>query len=278
MLLQERPPSRIETGRIRSPVIRKLSAAADLTPDAISLLSGLHERPRVAERNQDVVVEGEENGTCYLLLDGWACRYKLLPDGRRQILTFALPGDIIGLQDSVAHVADDSFAALTSVVVCPFSGQVIQKIRRERPNLSAALDWTLGRDHAILGERLLSLGRRTAFEALAHLLLELYDRLMLVGLARERAYRLPVTQEALADALGLTVVHVNRTLRKLEKAQLATVKHQRAILHDLDGLIAVAGVDPDQFHEDLELDGSAASGRTAALERRRVAAHWHQAA
>lgn len=190
----------------------------------------------------DMVVEGERISRGYVVEEGWACRYRLLRDGRRQILGFIVPGDCIGwFAAGVGDgVADHSVATLTRCRAHPFAPADLAAVRRKFPAVRAAFDRTIRRDLAMLRERVVDLGRRTARERLANLLLELRHRLGRVGLSDGRAFELPVTQETVADALGLSVVHVNRILRRLSAEAVIRYRPGSIALLDPGALAAMA--------------------------------------
>jgi CRP-like cAMP-binding protein len=172
-------------------------------------------------------------------------RYKTLPDGRRQILNFILPGDFIALYGSLIECADHSVETLTRVSVAAFAPQRVVDLFGRCPRLGAAIAWTAGREEAILAEQIVRIGRRSAYERTAHLFLELLRRLQFVGLAGERSFEMPLSQDVLADSLGLSMVHVNRTLRRLRQAGLVRLVDRSLVIDDVEKLEEVANFSPD---------------------------------
>ena len=172
---------------------------------------------------------------------GWACSYKLLPDGSRQIISFPIPGDIVGLRSILLRIADHSFSALTDATINPIEGTHIVKCMTEFPRLGAALMWATSRDEAMVVEHLVNIGRRNALERTAHFFMELAERLSLVGLAKETEFTCPLSQYVIADALGLTAIHVNRVLRQLREQKLLTIRKGKVHIHDLNKLRKLAG-------------------------------------
>jgi CRP-like cAMP-binding protein len=168
------------------------------------------------------------------------------PGRGRQIINFALPGDFLGLRSVLLRVADHSVASVTGIRVSSFSYPDLSEISEHFPRLHAAILWALSRDEAIVVEHLVNLGRRSASERVAHLLIELGERLKVVGLASERGYDYPLVQDDLADALGLTAIHVNRILRQLRERRLLTLSRGKLRVHDLGGLAELAQFD-DQY-------------------------------
>jgi len=166
-----------------------------------------------------------------------ACSFKLLPGGR-QIISFPIAGDVVGLRSVLLRTADHSFSALTDAVVNAVEGPHIMRCVTEFPRLGAALLWAACRDEAMVVEHLVNIGRRTALERTAHFFMELAERLHLIGQAAETEFKCPLTQFVLADALGLTASHVNRVLRE---RQLLTVRKGSVTIHDLAALRKLSG-------------------------------------
>ncbi|MDQ0524952.1 CRP-like cAMP-binding protein [Azospirillum rugosum] len=163
-------------------------------------------------------------------------------------MNFVLPGDIIGFYCNLFETADHGVTTLTSVEVASFAPDRIFELFKRFPRLAAALAWSGAKEEAIIAERLLSVGRRTALERTAHLIVELLKRLSLVGLADGGRFILPVTQEILADALGLSIVHINRTLRRLRDIGLIEVAGQQITVNDDKQLSSVGQFDELYLH------------------------------
>lgn len=200
--------------------IAKFSSYIDLSEQEQEVIEALTQNSMTVDEGQDIILESEKSSSAYLLQSGWAIRYKVVPDGGRQIISFLLPGDIFGFRESLFDLSDDSVQALTPIIVHRLPAEKIAEICDSFTNLSLALTWARAREHAILAEQIVRLGRRNAYERLGHLLLELLHRLQLVDKAGSSEYYLPLTQEILADTLGLSIVHVNRTLRKLRNDKM----------------------------------------------------------
>jgi len=184
-------------------------------PDRDVLLSLIADRPQTLSKGQDLTQAAQGAPIGWVLLDGWAARYKLLPDGRRQILTFFLPGDIVDPLRAVAPRKDFSVMSITDVLVAAFRSDRLLDTTASAPGLRTLIARLMTREQELLAEHLLSVGRRTAREAVAHLILELVSRLRRGG-SSESTLTMPITQSEIGDALGLSTVHVNRTLRELE--------------------------------------------------------------
>jgi CRP-like cAMP-binding protein len=227
-------------------LLTKLELFATIDAQARTALSGLLNRAEVTiGRGQDLMTQGGVRSDGYVILTGWAARSKTLPDGRRQILSFLTPGDAIGLFGAITPMATSSVTALSDLTAVPFAPAKVVRTIAQAPRLGAALVWAAGREQEILGEHLVSLGRRSARERVAHLFLELWARLTVRGLTSGDQLYVPLTQQIIADALGLSVVHVNRTLRQLGAEGLLVVKRESVTLLNIDQLRQVTGFDDD---------------------------------
>lgn len=220
---------------------RKLNSFVQLSSAELQCLENLQSTPMRVKSGKELVHEGQTGHLAYILQAGWACSYKLLPDGGRQIITFPLPGDCVGLRSVLLRTSDHSFSALTDVVVSSVEGPRMMQIFNEFPRLGASILWAASRDEAMVVEHLVSIGRRSAIERTAHFFFELRERLRLVGLATDTEFMCPLNQYVLADALGLSAIHVNRVLRQLRERQLLTLKGRKVIIQDADALKVLAG-------------------------------------
>jgi CRP-like cAMP-binding protein len=223
-----------------SVLARKLGRFVNLTDEELRALSRLDEPRRKVEARTELISEGHARQDCYVLLEGWAACFKLLPDGQRQIINFSIAGDFLGLRSFLLRAAVHSAVTLTEAWVSQFEQQRVLEILDELPRLGAAILWALSREQAIVVEHLASIGRRKATERLAHLLLELGERLKLVGFADDGGYACPLTQDELADAVGLTPIYINRVLRRLRERGLASLSQRQLVIHDLAGLRELA--------------------------------------
>lgn len=200
------------------------------------------------EARQDIAREGENPTVVRLLVSGWACRYKDLPDGRRQIVGFFLPGDFCDLNVYILKELDHSIGALTGVRYYEIQPQQFQAVIEERPHLLRALLWHEMVSSGIQREWLLSIGQRSPIERLAHLFIELYYRLQAVGLATGLSFDLPITQNHLAEANGLSLVHLNRTLQEMRREGLIELADRQLRIVDLDRLKKVAMFNCNYLH------------------------------
>ncbi len=233
-----------------SPLTRKLSAFVALSEVDLDTLSVFHRRRRTFMAGHEMIHEGQANASVFVLAEGWACSYKLLPDGERQIVDFQIPGDFLGLRSILFRTADHSIEAATRIEATEVLASDILDAFAQAPRLATAILWAASRDEAMVVEHLVNLGRRSAEERMAHFLLELGARLILIGVGDKSGFDCPMTQYHLADALGLSAVHVNRVLRHLRDEGLVTFQKGRVTFDDLDRLAELAGFDIAYLDQD----------------------------
>ena len=219
-----------------NPLIRKLGAFVALSEVELAVLEGLHKRRRTFVAGRDLVLQGQSDQAAYILVSGWACSYKLLQDGQRQIVDFQIPGDFLGLRSVVLHISDHSVEPVTDIEVTEVQVADLLDAFSNTPRLAAAVLWAASRDEAMVVEHLVNIGRRDAAERMAHFLLELGTRLSLVGMGSKAGYACPLSQNLLADALGLSTIHVNRMLRQLREAGMVTFRDGFVTFDDYDRL------------------------------------------
>jgi CRP-like cAMP-binding protein len=224
-----------------SALAKKLNTFLPLSPSELKCLAEMQSNSFKVRRGKQLTHEGQTEHKAFVLQAGWACSYKVLPAGGRQIISFPIAGDIVGLRSVLLRTADHSFSALTDAVVSAVEGTRVLKCMTEFPRLGAALLWAASREEAMVVEHLVNIGRRSALERMAHFFMELAERLSLVGQATEAEFKCPLSQFVIADALGLTAIHVNRTLRQLRDQDLLTVRKGSVRIHDLARLRKLAG-------------------------------------
>jgi CRP-like cAMP-binding protein len=195
--------------------LRALAQFRAFSPEELRFVSSFKRGELVAEPGSMILAEGAHSAQLFTLLSGWAFRYKMLEDGRRQILNYCLPGDLIGLQGSVIGAMEHSVEALSASVLCVFQRDRLSDLYRGHPGLGFDVTWLASREERMLDENLLSVGRRTALERAAYLVAFLYQRAASVGLVGNAPLLIPISQQHVADTLGLSIVHTNKTLRKL---------------------------------------------------------------
>lgn len=190
--------------------------------------------------------QGASSEHLYTVLSGWAFRYKMLDDGRRQILNYALPADMVGLQGALMREMEHSVEALTSLVLCMFPRSKMWDLYGHFPSLAYDLTWLAAREERLIDENLVSLGRRTALERTAYLLLHLFVRAEEADLTKNGAIQFPFTQQHLADTLGMSLVHTNKTLKRLYASNAIRWKDRVFEMIDRAALARIAGEDARQ--------------------------------
>jgi len=233
-----------------SPLTQKLSSFVALANADLETLARFDRRRRSFEAGHQMMHEGQVKASAFILSRGWACAFKMLPDGERQIVDFQIPGDFLGLRSVLFRTADHSIEAVTRIEASEVLASDLLDAFAAAPRLAVAILWAASRDEAMVVEHLVNLGRRSAEERMAHFLLEIGARLTLVGIGDRTGYDCPLTQSHLADALGLSAVHVNRVLRHLREEGLVTFQKGRVAFHDFERLKALAGFDTGYLDQD----------------------------
>lgn len=226
------------------PFITRLSAIMKMSATDLRSLEKVISNERSIKKRKDLVVDGFEYRNLCFVKDGYAMRYKLLRNGKRQILNVILPGDVIGFPVSFFDHSIYSVVALSDLTLNICSLESYAQLCFERPQFGLALSWLAVQEAAIYAEHIVDIGRRTPVERLAHFLLEFHSRLLAVGLAQKEAFDLSVSQEVLADLLGLSVPHLNRVMQQLRKDKFIS-SHARLIeFSDIPGLQMLAHYHP----------------------------------
>lgn len=229
-------------------LIRKLDGHVALDSDDKDALAGLPYRVREMRADSYIIREGQGSGDCIVLLDGFACRHKLTEDGTKQIVSLHIPGDYLNLQQLLLDYADHSVQAITKVVVAMIPRGVLRQLALDRSNIADAFEISNLIEASILREWLMNIGRRSAQTRVAHLLCEIVARMKDRNLLEGNDLGFPITQKQIADATGLTPVHVNRSLKVLEGEGLVE-RYKRAIrFPDWEELIRVAQFSDSYLH------------------------------
>lgn len=231
-------------------LVRKLQHGAFLSATDVKALEGSVTLVREIGAHEDIIKEGDRPELVHVVLEGFACRYKLLPDGSRQIIAWLVPGDFCDLHIAILGRMDHSIATLSASKLALIQPESVMGLTQVSPGLSRALWWASLVDEAVLREWLVGMGRRSADRQIAHLFCELHLRLQAVGLARENLLAMPVTQAELADTVGMSAVHVNRTVQHLRAEGLIGWRGKMLSILDVDGLRAFASFDPNYLHLD----------------------------
>lgn len=223
--------------------LRALPLFTAHTADELVLIQSLKRRELRIAAGEAVIHEGQADGPLYTLLSGWAYRFKTLSDGRRQILSFLQAGDLIGVQQKMGDAAAHGVTTLSDAVFCVFDRNALWELHRQQPAMGFNVTWLTAHEESMVDENLLSVGRRSAAERIATLLILLFKRAAaLQPDGGTSGVPFPLTQQHVADALGLSLVHTNKTLRSLEKRGLHAIKDGRLYLRDVRTLARMADV------------------------------------
>ena len=233
-----------------NPLLRKLLNFTHLSDDECNAVNQCCNDVREFAAREDVISQGDRTGGVKLLLEGFACRYKVLEDGRRQIVAYFVPGDLCDLRVFILKRMDHSIGAVIASKVATISPENVLKLTNSYPNLTRALWWSTLVEEAIAREWIVNVGQRSALERMAHLFCELLYRFRAVDLNHGNSCTLPLTQVELAETLGLSSVHVNRTLQELRRQKLITLEGGTLTIQDLEALEQVSFFNPDYLHLD----------------------------
>jgi CRP-like cAMP-binding protein len=220
--------------------LRQTGAFTAVKPDELDFIEAFRSGTSAVPAGGTLIYEQESSGKLFTLYSGWAFRYKTLTDGRRQILNFLLPGDLIGLQQEFSDSAMHGIEAVTDVSLCVFPRDGLWTLFREYPSLGYDITWLSARGEGMVDEHLLTAGRRNATERVAVLLMHLYRRVERLGLVQDGTIDFPLNQQHIADALGLSLVHTNKTLRRLQQLGLHELHNGRLRLLNPKALQRIA--------------------------------------
>jgi CRP-like cAMP-binding protein len=212
------------------PMVRKLEYWHKFDDDDRAAVLGLPHNVRTLEQNHYIVREFDRATHTCVLLSGFAMRHKIVAGGARQIVALHMKGDVVDLQNSLLAIADHSVQMLTAGKVAMIPREAVSRIAFERPNVGKAMWLDTLVDASVFREWIANVGRRNARTRVAHILCEFSLRLKVAGIGEQNGYEMPMTQEQLGDATGLTSVHINRTLKSLEADQLITRTTPRSIV------------------------------------------------
>jgi CRP-like cAMP-binding protein len=229
------------------PLVAKLEIFAELPEEDRLALAALSRNPRELGPRRNLIREGDRPDHVHLVVEGWAARYKTLSDGSRQILAFLIPGDFCDLHVTILGEMDHSIATITRARIVYVPRGEMEALTR-RPRIARAFWWATLVDEAVLRAWVVNVGRRGAFESIGHLMCELYLRMRNVGLTTDYSFELPLTQEEIGDALGLTPVHVNRVLQRMRADGLITFARGALNILDYRRLEAASGFNPNYLH------------------------------
>jgi CRP-like cAMP-binding protein len=227
---------------------RKLGNFLELSGPERESLNELGRQQRHHGAREHLSLENGLSRSVCLIIEGNACRYKILPDGRRQILTLFIPGDLCGRCLPDLDLGDESVVTLTAATVAVIPRQAFAALVEEHPRLTRALACAALVEEAVHREWIVNIGQRTGYERIAHLFCELFVRLSAVGLTQGNRCELPLTQGELADALGLSAVHINRTVQQLRSDGLICLRGRELTILDFPALQSAAMFDGSYLH------------------------------
>jgi CRP-like cAMP-binding protein len=233
----------------RSIYLRKLNQFRELSNQDERLLQKAiirigHFMPRM-----DIVVRGDRPEFVHVLLEGWAARYKILSDGERHIMAYLIPGDFCDSHVAMLDRMDHSIAAVSRCRIGLIPLSAMEKMLEQSRSLSRALNWSMLVDEAILREWLVNIGARSADQRTAHFICEMFLRCSTVGLVADDSFELPLSQQQLADTMGLSLVHMNRTLKNLRRENMIRIDGSRITIVNLDALMDFADFDRLYLHQ-----------------------------
>ena len=235
---------------MNNPLLRKLANFTELSAEEKIAVEECCTDVRYFAAGEDVISQGDRTGGVKLLLEGFACRYKVLEDGRRQVVAYFVPGDLCDLRVFILKRMDHSIGAVCASKVATLSPDNVLRLTHTYPSLTRALWWSTLVEEAIAREWIVNVGQRNALKRMAHLFCELLYRFRAVGLNDGMSCTLPLTQVELAETLGLSSVHVNRTLQALRKRKLITLENGTLTIDNLEELKELSFFNPDYLHLD----------------------------
>ena len=238
-----------------SPFVMKLEQFRRISDEDRRLLNELtSKRQQLFGAREDIVREGEHSPDIHVVISGLACRYKILQDGGRQIMAFLVAGDPCDAEIFILKEMDHSICTLTPSVIASIPGDTMKDLLLNRPGIALAFWWNTLQDEGVLRERIIDEGRRDAYSRIAFLIYEILLRLRAVGVMDDESFEFPITQTDLADATGLTPVHVNRMLQRLREEGLITAEGKRWTVLDPAGLRKAAQFEANYLHLDRAKD------------------------
>ena len=231
--------------------IDKLCRFATLDKADVAELTRATGKGRWVAARHDLIREGDRPGPVFVILEGWACRYKILPSGTRQVLAHLMPGDSCDLHIGLLAEMDHSIQTITKARVATIDRVEMDGMLERRPGIAKAMYIGQLIDEGTMRAWITSMGRRASVERVAHLMCELYLRAKNIGLTDDTHFEMPLSQALLADSLGMTAVHLNRVLKKLRLEKAMTLKRGSLTITDPVKLAQIAGFDENYLHRRL---------------------------
>lgn len=233
--------------------INKLRGFATLNEEDVTTLLAASSRSRQYAARHDLIRDGDRPGPVFIMLEGWACRYKVLPSGTRQVLAFLMPGDACDLHIGLLAEMDHSIQTITPARVATIERVEMDAIMERQPGIARAMYISQLVDEGTMRAWITSMGRRTSTERVAHLMCELYLRARNIGLTGEDSLSLPLSQILLADALGMTAVHINRVLKELRLQGAMALRRGSLDIIDPEMIVRIAGFGDGYLHRRLRV-------------------------
>lgn len=223
--------------------LRRRDAFQSLSADDVTFMQKFKVGELVVDAGTPILMEGSNSPQLFTALHGMGLRYKLLPDGGRQVINLIFPGDFIGLQAGIMREMGHSVQATTNMTLCVFDRSALWNFFKERPTRAFDLTWIAAVEEHFLGDMLATLGRRTAVQSIAWAFVRVFLRGQSLGLVHNDEMKFPYKQQDLADALGLSLVHTNKTIARLRMQQLADWGDGLLRINDLEELAKIAMID-----------------------------------
>lgn len=233
-----------------TPHLKKLRLRTEISPEEERVIRGIVGETRRFRADEMLVRAGKDLDHSMLLIDGWLVRSKDLPSGERQVLEIHVPGDFADLHGYTLKRLDHDLVSVTEGTVAMVPHTAITEVMENHPHLARVYWLSTNIDASVSREMALSLGQRSAISRMAHLFCELHVRLSIIGHTRGDTFDFPLTQRELSECLGLTVVHVNRTLQELRRKGLVEAENRHITILDRPRLEAIAEFDPTYLHLD----------------------------
>ncbi|MCH9809389.1 MAG: Crp/Fnr family transcriptional regulator [Alphaproteobacteria bacterium] len=233
-----------ETPNCRSCPLRKNPAFRKFKKSELAFVEKFKAGEVNCAAGENILVDGQSSDTIYTIKEGWCVRIKYLAHGERQVLNASMPGDLVGLQPSLFGVMQHSVYALTDATLCSFPRKQLSDLFTGFPDLALDVTWLAAKEEVMLADHLVNVGQRSALVRMAYLFAHFFDRGERAKLVTEGSLEFPFTQELLADALGLSLVHTNKTLRKLKATKCVNFHRGRLEITDLEMLHELADFEP----------------------------------
>jgi CRP-like cAMP-binding protein len=233
--------------------VSKLARLAKLGKQEVAVLSAATANARLIPRREDLIREGDRPGPIIVVLAGWAYRYKILPDGTRQILAFLMPGDSCDLHVGPLAEMDHSIQTIVPCTIATIDRAAMDSLMERFPEVAKAMYFAQLVDEGTMRAWITSMGRRSSIQRVAHLMCELYIRAANIGLSEEGVVVFPLSQVMLADALGMTAVHLNRVLKALRGREVMALTRGNLAVTDALQLARIAGFDENYLSRRVQV-------------------------